>query len=173
MLPERPVNGPLITTPPSASHHTRMFLSSLAALQFPSGENPTQHTFSPKNRSHEWWYSLPVHSLLHQIHSLMLCNLHLQNRWCSLFLPPIDRNLILHWLHPIRAHLTTTQTQCSFFKRKRYRIRIAININFLNECRIRVFSDVLDTRYSFHAPCSVDDNLSHVNQHSWDCSSGP
>ena len=44
---------------------------------------------------------------------------------------------------------------------------------FLNECRLWFFSDVFDTRYSFHVPCSVDDNLSHVNQHSWDCSSGP
>ena len=35
------------------------------------------------------------------------------------------------------------------------------------------FSPMYSTRYSFHVPCSVDDNLSHVNQHSWDCSSGP
>ena len=48
-----------------------------------------------------------------------------------------------------------------------------MRINFLNECRLWFFSDVFDTRYSFHVPCSVDDNLSHVNQHSWDCSSGP
>ena len=48
MLPKRPVNGPPIATPPSVSHHTRMFLSSLAALHFPSGENATQHTFSPQ-----------------------------------------------------------------------------------------------------------------------------
>ena len=48
-----------------------------------------------------------------------------------------------------------------------------MRINFFNECRLWFFSDVFDTRYSFHVPCSVDDNLSHVNQHSWDCSSGP